>query len=109
MVRAMGDPLVQAWESSPPASGSPLRDWIEPAYSAAKSLEATITDLTQFKEYIAPVKTAQAELLAASPGRTTPADVLNDLGLDLELAVLSARVGHQGIMGLIDQRLGEAR
>ncbi|WP_194816945.1 hypothetical protein [Nocardia sp. XZ_19_385] len=108
IVQAMGGPLVEAWEAGTPAEGSVVRQWIEPAYLAAKALDVRSTEIAQFGRYIAVVKEAQEALLSYEGTEVTVAEVLTDLELDFKLAVLSARVGHQGIMGLIDQRLEES-
>lgn len=106
--RAMGDPLIEAWEANPPSKSSDLWKWIEPAYLAAKALNVTTTDVTPFVEYIELVKGAREQVLNEPNDTITPIDVLKDLELDVKLAVLTARLGHHGIMNKIDERLQDS-
>ncbi|WP_324666309.1 HypotHetical protein MUW33_2131 [Mycobacterium canetti] len=102
------EPLTAAWEAGPPAEGSDLSEWIKPAHLAAQSIDRTSTDVDQFVNYIDLVRQARNHINGASPENVTVASVLRDLELDFKLAVLVARLGHNGIMQLIDRRIQEA-
>jgi len=104
--RGLGDPLIEAWEANPPRSETDLWEWIEPAYRAAKSFDLISLDPSQFATYVELVRDAQ-EAMSLAPETFTAADVLGDLELDLKRAVLAARVGHRGIMDLINTRTSE--
>lgn len=102
------EPLTAAWDAGAPVEGSELWEWIGPAYLAAQSIDLTATDIEPFVEYIDLVRRARDRILDASPENFTVASLLRDLELDVKLAVLVARLGHNGIMQLIDRRIQEA-
>jgi hypothetical protein len=105
MIAVFGGSLVEAWESEPPTSD--LRGCIESAYQSAKRLDPQNNDSAQLGAYISTLRTA-IECVGVNVSDThTPEEVLADLALDAKLAVLSARLGHQGIMRKIDERLQE--
>lgn len=101
-------PVVAAWEANPPADGSDLWNWIFPAYSAALNIDLRSKDINQFVSYIELTRKAR-ELLATGGAEPLSLDsLLNDLDLDVKLAVLVARLGHNGILQLIDRRISDA-
>ncbi|SOJ56974.1 hypothetical protein MSIMFB_04452 [Mycobacterium simulans] len=102
---AVIDPLVDAWEANPPTEGSQLWDWIEPAYSAARAMDRTSSDAGPVGDYMTLVREARDMVQQAKPEEITVDRVLKDLELDFKLAVLAARLGHNGIMQLIDTRI----
>jgi hypothetical protein len=103
-------PLTAGWEAAPSAKGSALSEWLAPAYSAAKSIDLKSTDTKQFVDYIELVRQARDRLRDTDPDNVTIDSVLRDLELDFKLAVLVARLGHNGILQLLDRRFeAEAR
>ncbi|OBI86049.1 hypothetical protein [Mycobacterium sp. 1245805.9] len=102
------EPLTAAWDADPPPKGSELSEWIGPAYAAAKSINLSSTELGQFVEYIELVRQARDRIAGMGPENFTLESVLRDLELDFKLAVLVARLGHNGILQLIDRRIVDA-
>ncbi|BBY46590.1 hypothetical protein MARA_00200 (plasmid) [Mycolicibacterium arabiense] len=101
-------PLIAAWEANPPEEGSDLWKWIFPARAAATNMDPRSTNTNQFVTYIELARKAR-ELLATGGGEPLSLDsLLNDLTLDVKLAVLVARLGHNGILQLIDRRISAA-
>ncbi|WP_158017738.1 hypothetical protein [Mycobacterium basiliense] len=111
-------PLVDLWQANAPRTGSQLYEWIRPAYAVAIALDQTSPDSTPIVEFMALVRDAREKVQNATASEsnqtedltdeTTVDGVLKDLELDVKLAVLSARLGHNGIMHLIDRRIAEA-
>jgi hypothetical protein len=109
-------PLVESWHANAPVPGSQLHEWIEPAYAAATGLDQTSSDAAPIVDYMALVRKAYEMVQHASgevngaEGRTddiAAESVLKDLELDIKLAVLAARLGHNGIMNLINDRIAK--
>ena len=98
------EPLTAAWVAGPPPEGSDLWEWLADAYSAAQSVDLESTDVKQFVDYIELVRQARNRLREASPENVTVDSLLRDLELDFKLAVLVARLGHNGILQLLDGR-----
>lgn len=103
-------PLTAAWEAGPPSEGTDIWEWLAPAYSAAKSIDLKSQDVKQFVDYVEQVRQARDQFREASPENVTVDRVLRDLELDFKLAVLVARLGHNGVLQLLDGRFeAEAR
>lgn len=103
---ALVEPFTSAWDASPPTEGSDLREWLIPAYSAAGAIDLRSTDVKPFIDYVELVRQARDRLRDTTPETATVTvdRLLRDLELDFKLAVLVARLGHNGILQLLDAR-----
>lgn len=99
-------PLLQAWESDPPPTDSALHKLIEPVVEAARSLNPEDDRIQPIRDYVTEVKEARAKLNEPSVEVVEPTvdEILIDMELELKLSVIVARLGHQGILNLIDER-----
>ncbi len=106
-IEAFARPLLETWESSAPPEGSPLNEILKPAISAAHDLDPSLLEMRPIKHYIDLAKKAMEMLHDYSLGGETAAEVVNEMEHDLKILVMAARLGHRGIMDLINSRWGK--
>lgn len=94
--------LVDAWVGNPPVEDSDLYKVLKPVYEAAMSLDPSKPGIPQIDDYMGTVKQARSDLKEPMEDQSA-LDIVNDMELALKVAVLVARVSHQGAMGIADK------
>lgn len=104
MIGLVTTPIIQAWDSSLPVGGSDLHELVEPLVDAARHLaeNATNTSTAPVSSYIELAKGIRRSMADATPGETAD-DVVDEMLVTLKVLILAARLGHRGIMDLIDK------
>ncbi|GAA1713204.1 hypothetical protein GCM10009831_23630 [Dietzia cercidiphylli] len=104
-IKAATDALLSAWVTDPPPAGTSLHEALEPAVTAARELKPNDDRLAPIHSYFDLLQTVRSQIQALNTDADITVDeVLLDMKLELKLSVLVSRLGHRGIMSLIDQR-----
>ncbi|MGU3586923.1 hypothetical protein ACLBYD_27705 [Rhodococcus sp. C26F] len=105
-IRGLTQPILDAWQSDPPPPGTEIYRIIKPIHQAAQSLNPADDRIQQVSVYYDAVTAAKEKIndLDKEGTSMTVDEILIDMELELKLSVLVARIGHQGIMSLVDER-----
>lgn len=106
-IAAVSQSVIEMWEANSPPMGTELRAVIEPVAKAAAALTATDPRVHPIKRMVVLAKRAKERMATGLKDGETADEVVNEMILGLKVLVLAARLGHRGIMDVINDRWGE--
>lgn len=103
----ISSPILGHWEVAEPARGSQLRAVIEPVVEAVRAIDPTELALGQIAGVLDMAKAARQQLAEGVEDPETAEEVVNEMINDLKAMVVTARLGHHGVMDLLNDQWGE--
>ena len=111
--RTISAPILGHWDVAEPAKGSQLRAIIEPVVEAVRAIDQTDLSLAQITGVLDKAKEAGQRLAEGVDDPEAAEEVVSEMINDLKALVVTARLGHQGVMELLgdewDKRVTDIR
>lgn len=104
---AISSPILGHWDVAEPAQGSQLRAVIEPVVEAVRAIDPTDLSLNQITGVLDRAKVAGQRLADGIDDSETAEEVVSEMISDLKAMVVTARLGHHGVMDLLGKQWDE--
>ncbi|OLT44005.1 hypothetical protein BJF87_24225 [Gordonia sp. CNJ-863] len=101
-VAGISQPILGHWSVAQPAEGSGLHDVIGPVVEAVKALDPADLSLAQITKVLDMANAASTQLADGLNDPETAQEVISEMIADLKAMVLTARLGHHGVMDLLN-------
>ncbi len=98
---AISSPILGHWDVAEPAQGSQLRAVIEPVVEAVRAIDTTDLSLDQITGVLDKATAARQRLADGVDDPETAEEVVSEMINDLKAMVVTARLGHHGVMELL--------
>ncbi|MCK0440316.1 hypothetical protein MUG78_12865 [Gordonia alkaliphila] len=110
---AISSPILGHWDVAEPAPGTQLRAVITPVVDAVRAIDPTDLSLDQITRVLDMAKEAEQRLAEGVDDPETAEEVVSEMINDLKAMVITARLGHRGVMELLgdewDKRVSDIR
>lgn len=103
----MSSPILGHWDVAEPALGSHLRAVIEPVVDAVRAIDPADLSLDQITGVLDMAKEARQRLYEGVEDTETAEEVVSEMISDLKAMVVTARLGHHGVMELLGKQWDE--
>ena len=100
----ISSPILGHWDVAEPAKGSQLRAVIEPVVEAVRAIDPTDLTLAQITGVLDMAKEARQQLAEGLDEPETAEEVVSEMINDLKAMVVTARMGHHGVMELLGEQ-----
>lgn len=106
-VSTISQPVLEHWNAARPTEDSELHSVIAPVVKAVQALDASDLRLDQITAVLDMSAEARERLDTGVDDPETADEVVHEMLTDLKALVVTARLGHQGIMRLLDDHWGQ--
>ncbi len=106
-IAAIAQPILGHWSVAPPAEGSGLYAAIAPLVEAVQALDPSDLSLSQITEVLDMANEVRERLAQGLEDPKTAAEVVSEMIADLKALVVTARLGHHGVMDLLNEQWGQ--
>ncbi|MGX1770151.1 hypothetical protein ACWIE7_17895 [Dietzia sp. NPDC055343] len=106
-VSTISQPVLEHWDVARPTEGSGLHAVIAPVVEVVQALDVSDLRLDQIVRVLDMAAAALERLEAGLNDPESANEVVSEMITDLKALVITARLGHRGIMDLLDEQWGQ--